>query len=189
MKTLNQFINEVLFDLKDYGRIVKARTVKPKDRAELEKIIKDTVKKEGNKCDLNFIDTSEITDMSWLFDGSTFNGDISKWDVSNVQSMYKMFLNSEFTGDISDWDVSGVKDMNAMFRYSSFNGDISNWDVSNVANMNNMFENSPFSGDISNWQLKKVPFTRDMFLSSPLQKVYGGTPKISYGKLVKKNNK
>jgi hypothetical protein len=36
--------------------------------------------------------------------------------------------------------------------------------------------------------LKKVPFTRDMFLSSPLQKVYGGTPKISYGKLLKKGN-
>ena len=108
-------INEALFDLKDYKRIVKSHAVKPKDREELLHIIKDTIEKEGNKCDLNFIDTSEITDMSWLFDGSTFNGDISNWDVSNVKYMNNMFYDSKFSGDISNWDMSNVKHMNNMF--------------------------------------------------------------------------
>ena len=104
-------------------------TVQPKNKSELMKIIKDTIKKEGNNCDLNFIDTSAITDMSELFFGSVFNGDISKWDVSNVKDMYNMFLKSKFNGDISKWDVSNVKTMDYMFSDSKFNGDISKWDV------------------------------------------------------------
>jgi hypothetical protein len=184
MKTLRKFINEALFDLIDYGRIVKARTVKPKDRAELKQIIEDTIEKKGNKCDLNFIDTSEITDMSWLFDGSTFNGDISNWDVSGVKDMNAMFRGSNFNGDISKWDVSGVKDMNAMFRYSSFNGDISDWDVSKVKTMIDMFAGSSFNGDISMWDMSSVIHTNNMFGNNPLRKIYGTTPKISHGQLV-----
>lgn len=42
-------------------------TVQPKTKKELQSIIKDTISKEGPECDLNFIDTSLITDMSLLF--------------------------------------------------------------------------------------------------------------------------
>ena len=45
-------------------------TVQPKNKEELMEIIEDTIKKEGNRCDLNFIDTSLITDMSGLFGGT-----------------------------------------------------------------------------------------------------------------------
>ena len=62
-------------------------TVQPKTKDELKKIIEKTIKEQGNKGDLNFIDTSKITDMSELFYNSKFNGDISKWDVSNVENM------------------------------------------------------------------------------------------------------
>ena len=55
---------------------------KPETKEELEQLIKETIKKEGNECDLNFIDTSLITDMSNLFyDMHDFNGKISDWDV------------------------------------------------------------------------------------------------------------
>ena len=47
-------------------------TVQPKNKSELMKIIKDTIKREGNNCDLNFIDTSKITDMSELFFGINY---------------------------------------------------------------------------------------------------------------------
>ncbi|HQQ21718.1 MAG TPA: BspA family leucine-rich repeat surface protein, partial [Bacteroidales bacterium] len=59
----------------------------PKDREELKKIIEERIAKEGPACNLNDIDTSQITDMSKLFYKSQFNGDISMWNVSNVESM------------------------------------------------------------------------------------------------------
>ena len=86
-------------------------TVKPTTKLELAWIIEDTIEKEGVNCDLNFIDTSLITDMSWLFSYSKFNGDISKWDVSNVEDMRFMFCCSTFNGDISGWNVKNVKGM------------------------------------------------------------------------------
>ena len=116
--------------------------VKPKTRKELLSIINETIKKEGDNCDLNFIDTSAITDMSSLFNNSKFNGDISKWNTSNVTNMYGMFMFSKFNGDISKWNTSRVENMESMFEGSEFNGDISKWNTSNVIDMNSMFYNS-----------------------------------------------
>lgn len=76
-------------------------TVQPKTKKELEDIIKKTIEEKGDSCDLNFIDTSLITDMSGLFLRSSFNGNISKWNTSNVQDMSDMFCGSRFDGDIS----------------------------------------------------------------------------------------
>ena len=78
-------------------------TVKPKNKSELMKIIEDTIKKEGNNCDLNFIDTSLIDDMSKLFRESKFNGDISKWNTSKVKNMCEMFYDSPLEGHEPDW--------------------------------------------------------------------------------------
>ena len=96
MKSLNEYIIEGGF-FKNVG----ATQIKPKDKQELVKIIDDTISKEGLNCDLNFIDTSKIEDMSALFYKSDFTGDISKWDVRNVKNMEYMFYHSSFTGDIS----------------------------------------------------------------------------------------
>ena len=93
-----------------------SRKVQPKTKDELKKIIEDTIKEQGFKCDLNFIDTSLIKDMSDIFSESNFNGDISKWDVSNVKSMAGMFYKSNFNGDISEWDVSKVENMTDVFE-------------------------------------------------------------------------
>ena len=83
------------------------------------------------QADLNCIDTSLITDMSYLFSEkyflNKFNGNISKWDVSNVEKMESMFFNSKFNQDISNWNISNVKHMIFMFVNSEFNGDIGSW--------------------------------------------------------------
>ena len=89
--------------------------MKPTTKRELKKIIEETIETEGLNCDLNFIDVSKITDMSYLFFNSKFNGDISKWNVSLVKDMCYMFCNSQFNQDISKWNVSNVKDMSFMF--------------------------------------------------------------------------
>ena len=120
----------------------------------------------GFNCDLNWIDTSKVTNMEFLFKDSKFNGDISKWDVSNVTNMGHMFMGSEFNGDISKWDVSNVTNMSNMFNSSKFISDISNWDVSNVSNMSCMFYKSEFNGDISNWDVSNVTSMYNMFSGS-----------------------
>ena len=102
-------------------------TVQPKNKVELKKIIEETIKEQGNNCDLNFIDTSKITDMSKLFYNTKFNGDISQWDVSSVENMENMFCKSIFNGDISKWDVSDVINMDSMFNHSPLEGNEPDW--------------------------------------------------------------
>ena len=133
---------------------------------QLKTLVKKQIKAEGPNCDLNFIDVSQITDMSRLFTDLEFNGDISQWDVSNVTTMNSMFCRSKFNGDISQWNVSKVTDMITMFTETPFNGDISKWDVSNVTSMNGMFCGSKFNGNISQWNVSKVTSMMMMFNSS-----------------------
>ena len=150
----------------------------PKTKDELKEIIFNRMKDEGNECDLNDIDVSNITDMSYLFSDfdengkriknnlSEFNGDISEWNVSNVKNMNSMFYDAKsFNCDISRWNVSNVKDMSYMFYYAeSFNSDISGWKVSEVKNMHGMFWGAKsFNGDISKWDVSNVKHMSHMF--------------------------
>ena len=63
MKPLNQYIKEKLIINKDY----RDNMIVVKSCDELRKIIKRRIESEGNECNLNDIDTSNITDMSDLF--------------------------------------------------------------------------------------------------------------------------
>jgi hypothetical protein len=98
-----------------------------KDKEHLKDLIQKEIELNGNTCDLNHIDISQVEDISSLFFQSNFNGDISKWNVSYVLNMQAMFRKSEFNGDISKWNVENVENMNFMFEQSKFQGDLSNW--------------------------------------------------------------
>ena len=150
----------------------------PETKEELRSIIKERMKKEGNECNLNDIDTSNITDMSYLFskydsnnnitkdDISDFNGDISGWDVSNVTKMVCMFYYAKsFNRDISKWNVSNVTDMYVIFYCAkSFNQDISKWNVYKVTDMRYMFSDAiSFNQDISKWDVSNVTNMSSMF--------------------------
>ena len=172
-----------------------------KDKKELKQIIKKSIKIFGNECDLNWVDTSQIIDMSYLFQNMTkFNGHIEKWDVSNVKDMCFMFSYTEsFNQPIGDWNVSNVKDMGYMFdNAKTFNQSIGNWDVSNVENMSGMFWfadsfNQPidnwdinnvkdihfmfdsatsFNQNISNWNISNVKLKNYIFINCPIKEEY-----------------
>ena len=103
-------------------------------------------------------DVSEVTDMSWLFQGVEWKWnwdkhDLRNWDTSNVIRMTGMFENQrDFNHDfICNWNVSSVIDMDYMFRGCSiFNQPLDMWDLGNVRSMFCMFEEAPqFSSQMS----------------------------------------
>ena len=153
MKTLKERIQEGL-KINSKSKFGKIYNYQPKTKTELIKLINKLIQERGNNADLNDIDTSQITDMSYLFGSSDFNGDIYYWDVSNVIDMMNMFIYSKFTGDISQWDVSNVENMIDMFYKSKFNGDISNWKVNNKVKMTMMFNGCPLENNPPKWYKK-----------------------------------
>ena len=115
---------------------------KVKDKTEIKKILNNArsylslkLFDVTNIFDLNWLDVSEVQDMSYLFQYLAINIDISQWDVSGVRHMDFMFNHSTRQVDLSKWNVSNVISMTEMFANSYFNGDISNWDVSSVLSM------------------------------------------------------
>ena len=137
METLSNYIVEKL----SFGSLFGNKN-RPKNIKELRKLIVEQLKEQGPDADLNFIDTSKITDMSWLFsDLKIRNIKIDKWDTSNVTKMVSMFEDCEdFNADLSAWDVSKVENMTNMFsNCHKFNSDLSKWDVSNVTSIIEMF--------------------------------------------------
>jgi len=103
-------------DLKKLANLSKNLGMKFKveDNRFLQDIIK-TVCRIDKSANLNWIDTSEVTNFENLFNMTLFHGDISEWDTHNVKNMYSCFAYSQFNGDISRWDVSNVENMNWMF--------------------------------------------------------------------------
>ncbi len=124
-------------------------------KAELKYEIKQAIRAHGNEVDLNYIDTSQVTDMSELFEGNTtFNGDISKWNTSKVTNMSLMFSRANaFNQPLNNWNVSRVTNMYGMFNFAyAFNQPLNNWNVSSVKDMSYMFAHATlFSQDLTNW--------------------------------------
>ena len=125
MKKLSNFIIEKFRLSKD--NLEPHYNYQPKTKNELKQLVDKLIKERGNDADLNDIDTSEITDMSSMFEDSKFNGDISNWDVSKVKDMEAMFASSEFNGDISQWDVSKVKNMGWVFNFCPLHKNPPKW--------------------------------------------------------------
>ena len=157
---INKMYNDMLLNIKlpendiDMLNYVIS-DIKPKSKKDLKTIINNYSNYYPNKS-LNWLDVSDITDMSWLFYDQLFDGDISEWDVSNVETMEYMYYLSSFNNNIAKWNVSNVLNMACMFEGSKFNQDISNWDVSKVTDMHYMFSYTCFDYDISNWNVDSV---------------------------------
>ena len=68
-------------------------------------------------------DTSQVQSTNGMFEGTTFNQDISGWNVASVTDMAVMFYNAtSFSQNLSSWDLSGLTQPPAdMFANTSTN--------------------------------------------------------------------
>ena len=144
-----------------YNTIMRSAFYQMKDSDELRKAVKLWLRDESKAITkyghISLWDTSNVTDMSKMFNGTTnFNHDISKWDTSNVTNMRCMFFEArKFNQYIGNWDTSNVTNMSQMFGGAmEFNKDIGGWDTSKVTNMNHMFYDAhKFNQDIGGWNV------------------------------------
>ena len=140
----------------------------PIDKEDLYELVRDC----PTNADLNFLDVSEIIDMSGMFRQTDFNGQIENWDVSNVENMEFMFCDSEFNQPIGNWDTSCVENMEFMFCYSKFNQPIGNWNMFFVEEIGSMFIDSEFKSDIPKHNMTPIEFvnkTKLMITQGQLQ--------------------
>jgi surface protein len=120
---------------------------------------------------LPLIDTSNVTDMSYMFAFCTnlTSVDLSGWDTSKVTSMGYMFngCSSLTEVDLSGLDTSKVTSMQQMFSVCSSLTEIvlSGLDTSNVKFMDSMFNNcrNLTSVDVSGLDTSKVTTMNSMF--------------------------
>ena len=118
---------------------------------------------------LENLDTSQVTNMSWMFAfcESLTNLDVSHFDTSQVTDMSSMFLYDLLTSlDLSHWDTSQVTDMSSMFLLADLTSlDLSNFDTSKVTNMSMMFADcyGLTSLDVSHFDTSQVINMNGMF--------------------------
>ena len=124
--------------------------------------------------DLSNYDSSQVTDMSYMFGGyhstaKNFSVRIGKLNTSNVQNMSGMFTIAKILDpeNINSFDTSNVTDMSSMFYkcYSLINLNLSGFDTSKVLDMNSMFKesNSLIKLDLSGFDTSKVTDMGYMF--------------------------
>ena len=145
----------------------KPLRVQPASKDELRFLIKEALEQQGPDADLNFIDTSEITDMSHLFSfvANPYvihprNIKIDEWNTSKVTDMSYMFIDCPcLYCDPSRWNVSGVTNMECMFEgCRELDCDFSGWDTSSVRDISKMFKDCyRFRGTgLSEWNVQSL---------------------------------
>ena len=128
------------------------------------------------ELDLSNFDTSQVTDMQFMFSGmsSLTTLDLSNFDTSQVTDMKYMFrdMSSLTTLNLSNFDTSRVTNMEVMFYgMSSLTSlDLSNFDTSQVKYMDYMFSYmfSLTSLDLSNFDTSQVAYMNSMFSGTSL---------------------
>lgn len=119
---------------------------------------------------LEYLNTSEMTDMSFMFIESKFTTlDLSSFNTANVTDMSYMFLGCDrlTSLDLSNWNTERVTTMEMMFYSCKAlpSLDLSGFRTPSVNNFINMFLGciSLASIDVSNFDFTSSPSTAGMF--------------------------
>jgi len=112
-------------------------------------------------------DTSNVTNMNFMFYETDFNQPIGSWNTANVILMESTFTNATaFNQDIGLWNTSNVTYMDLMFNgAAAFNQPIGLWNTSKVVDMSSMFSGSAFNQPIGSWITTNVVNMGGMFYS------------------------
>ncbi|MFK4894762.1 BspA family leucine-rich repeat surface protein [Lactococcus petauri] len=119
---------------------------------------------------LTFLDTSQVTDMSYMFWNSRGLTalDLSSFNTSKVFTMSAMFLELEnlTTLNLSNFDTSNVTTMSAMFEFVALKTlDLSHFNTSKVTDMSYMFYGSSELSalNLTNFDTRQVVNMKAMF--------------------------
>ena len=120
---------------------------------------------------IHMCDTSEITDMKWMFSGCTSlkTLDLSSWDVSNVTNMYSMFedCTALTTLNLDNWNTAKVRDMQTMFANCSSlrQLNVNHFNILRIEQIWGIFENCSklTSLDLSGWDISNLTAISQIF--------------------------
>jgi len=125
-------------------------------------------------------DTSNVTDMSFMFYANANNGGsgvlvsggpffgINNWNTSSVTTMESMFELSFISADISGWNTSSLTNIKNILKNqpTSLYTDLLNWDVSNVTNMEGAFQSAGIgyvNTSFAAWDVSSATNMKNMF--------------------------
>lgn len=107
-----------------------------------------------------------VTNLSYVFWQSNFNGDVTRWDTSKVTTMRGAFRTAGlFNRSLATWDTSNVTTMQEMFNgATSFNKPIGGWNVGKVTNFYQAFDHAlAFNQPIGTWNTTSATTMGYMF--------------------------
>lgn len=110
-------------------------------------------------------DTSNVTDMGWMFGECNQLTSVPAFNTSNVTVMDRMFQNCKALTSVPAFNTSNVTTMQRMFYYCSKLTSVPHFDTSNVTNMDSMFYNCSLLKTIPPFNTSKVT-TMSSMLSS-----------------------
>lgn len=115
----------------------------------------------GEKISLNWLDVSDLTELSTLFNEIVdITVDISGWDVRNVTKLWKTFENSNISFDASDWELTNCETLDGTFHGAQqISKSIETWKFVKLKSMSQCFdciESDYFFPDLSKWNVSTV---------------------------------
>ncbi len=120
--------------------------------------------------------TAAVTNMAGMFNGAIyFNKPIGTWNTAAVTNMSMMFSNATaFNQPIGTWNTAAVTDMSGMFEHATtFNQPIGSWNTESVTNMSGMFHTSSFNQPIGSWNTAAVTNMLGMFSATSFNQPIG----------------
>ena len=130
------------------------------------------------------LDTSNVTNMSGMFDSSIYAfsyrnqisdlSPLANWNTGNVTDMSEMFESNQISdlSPLANWNTGKVTNMSSMFESNQISdlSPLSNWNTGNVFRMNSMFDHNQISdlSPLANWNTGNVTDMNYMFYKNQI---------------------